>query len=770
MKQIKAVYFFLGSLYFAIFLMVAAALMVAIGTAIESVTGSHLLAAKWSYDHPLFLLLLCLFFVNILFSALQRWPFKKRHFPFLMTHLGLLMILGGTILKNQVGLQGYLQLLEGSSSHEVLLPYSDGLLIEKPAKKEIVSFDPQNPLKTYQAKNFSELTIQPIAYFPHVEERLESWIKGDYFFIKGQKPLAVSNWQNGQPLPAGTQMHFASYPYPWQVVAIKTSDATELIEKFYLHQLNLVITSSVDSRVLLELPLQTALRSSLDIDGSCYLLRLFLPYFFKEQTIAPSLTAYQLLKEKRQEKKLQILLQGKHALFNQKQEKDDKNQAQFHLDLKRPLPMLLAIQEETNATELLFFDQYGRIEHEQFSTQNIETFYAYDGGYGGYAIQTTLPFPPFATGRQDKERALTRQMEQEINLALQKGAPLSPPLEVFKKTCKKANLDFAQTFILYLQQWKKNGQILFENPQDPALTLFFKNLYWKEEELKVQKACQWVYLLYQRFHNLLKEKKELRSYLKKQRWPFTIDSFNSPTNFFMQLAEQTFFIADKLPECPIEVATLKEKNSLLSAFFLAYKIDPQLLFPSLEQISCESDYALFERWQPIEIETTLKSRLVQLYPPLKIEERQPGIIIEVCKGTQKELIALAYHPTGLKWPIFQGRYKLRYQPQAIKIPYSIQLKQAREICYPGTTQTYSYEADIGMKKKDKKRLKTLSMNSVHETWDGYRFYLSAISKPSLHALKSAQIIVNRDPAKYFLTYPGIFLVFMGTILLFWFKR
>ena len=62
------------------------------------------------------------------------------------------------------------------------------------------------------------------------------------------------------------------------------------------------------------------------------------------------------------------------------------------------------------------------------------------------------------------------------------------------------------------------------------------------------------------------------------------------------------------------------------------------------------------------------------------------------------------------------------------------------------------------------------MNSVHETWDGYRFYLSAISKPSLHALKSAQIIVNRDPAKYFLTYPGIFLVFMGTILLFWFKR
>ena len=129
MKQIKAVYFFLGSLYFAIFLMVVAALVVAIGTAIESITGSHLLAAKWSYDHPLFLLLLCLFFVNILFSALQRWPFKKRHFPFLMTHLGLLMILGGTILKNQIGLQGYLQLLEGSSSHEVLLPYSDGLLI-----------------------------------------------------------------------------------------------------------------------------------------------------------------------------------------------------------------------------------------------------------------------------------------------------------------------------------------------------------------------------------------------------------------------------------------------------------------------------------------------------------------------------------------------------------------------------------------------------------------------------------------------------------------
>ena len=52
----------------------------------------------------------------------------------------------------------------------------------------------------------------------------------------------------------------------------------------------------------------------------------------------------------------------------------------------------------------------------------------------------------------------------------------------------------------------------------------------------------------------------------------------------------------------------------------------------------------------------------------------------------------------------------------------IRLRQAREIHYPHTQQPYSYESDILIAQHDGEPVeKTLSMNHVHETWDGYRF-------------------------------------------------
>ena len=63
------------------------------------------MAASWVYSHPLFAVLLSGYFVNILFSALSRFPYKRLHIPFLITHLGLLMILTGQFLKLEFGQQ-----------------------------------------------------------------------------------------------------------------------------------------------------------------------------------------------------------------------------------------------------------------------------------------------------------------------------------------------------------------------------------------------------------------------------------------------------------------------------------------------------------------------------------------------------------------------------------------------------------------------------------------------------------------------------------------
>ncbi len=167
----KSLFHFLGGLYLAIALIIVAILTVTIGTLIESKTGSHLLAAQWTYDHPFFYFLLFLLFINILFSSLRRWPFQKRHIPFLMTHLGLLMMIAGAIIKNLLGMQGQMKIWEGSGNQQVLIPYTYALLIDKKEQSswsESHTIDLNNFLPhTYSPPSSSQLVCKVIGYAPH---------------------------------------------------------------------------------------------------------------------------------------------------------------------------------------------------------------------------------------------------------------------------------------------------------------------------------------------------------------------------------------------------------------------------------------------------------------------------------------------------------------------------------------------------------------------------------------------------------------------------
>lgn len=114
---------------------------------------------------------------------------------------------------------------------------------------------------------------------------------------------------------------------------------------------------------------------------------------------------------------------------------------------------------------------------------------------------------------------------------------------------------------------------------------------------------------------------------------------------------------------------------------------------------------------------------------------------------------------------------MRFQPRFQQIPYRVRLRDARQVNYPHSSQPFSYESDLLVynrrNRKDKPVETTLSMNHVFQTWDGYRFYLANISPPTETAVQRIQLIVNHDPAKYLLTYPGGILLAMGILLLFW---
>ena len=156
-------------------------------------------------------------------------------------------------------------------------------------------------------------------------------------------------------------------------------------------------------------------------------------------------------------------------------------------------------------------------------------------------------------------------------------------------------------------------------------------------------------------------------------------------------------------------------------------------------------------------------------PTNKLEEHLPLVRVKATSAKQSQVIPLTYDPQakGLRWPILEGKALLRYQPAWQELPYQIRLRQARKVNYPNSAQPYSYEAGVVVKDLRSQNIveTTLCMNQVHQTSDGYRFYLSNISQ-SPHLARQIQLTVNYDPAKYWLTYPGGILVSLGIILLF----
>jgi len=180
---------FLGSIYLAIVLIITAALLVIAGTFIEAGSDSHQLASKWIYSNPLFVGLLIGFFINILMATLTRYPFKTRHIPFILTHIGLLMVIGGTILKLCFGLQGVIRIHEGTGSHAVQIVSTQAIVIQEvghekksyPLKGRVIKHrEPQDPL-----------SIQVISYASHSKIKWHSWIKDEKLDIMGLPQLPV---------------------------------------------------------------------------------------------------------------------------------------------------------------------------------------------------------------------------------------------------------------------------------------------------------------------------------------------------------------------------------------------------------------------------------------------------------------------------------------------------------------------------------------------------------------------------------------------------
>jgi hypothetical protein len=248
-RLLKRLYHFLGSVYCAILLIASSAAFVVVGTLLESKTESHRFAAHFTYGNPIFVILLWLFFINILVSALRRWPFKPKHIPFLTTHCGLLMILAGCLIKSYYGVQGTMTVLEGSASQQITIADTYAIRVDRrdpknfsgqvrsvrhyPLNRSFSGVFERHLTDTIadQEPPFAEIDLSLIAYSPHSQSRVISWIKGDHAVIKGLKPFKVHDWPSSEvPLPIGTRAFVYEDEEPWSFYAFRSDDVEKVAE------------------------------------------------------------------------------------------------------------------------------------------------------------------------------------------------------------------------------------------------------------------------------------------------------------------------------------------------------------------------------------------------------------------------------------------------------------------------------------------------------------------------------------------------------------
>src|SRR5215471_2117178 len=110
--QRNQIFQFFASLKLAVVLLAVLIIAAIAGTIYESSFDAKV-ARAYIYGAPWFNLWLVLLGANLTVSALSRWPWRKHHLAFLITHLGIITLLIGSLIGRIWGIEGTITLFKG---------------------------------------------------------------------------------------------------------------------------------------------------------------------------------------------------------------------------------------------------------------------------------------------------------------------------------------------------------------------------------------------------------------------------------------------------------------------------------------------------------------------------------------------------------------------------------------------------------------------------------------------------------------------------------
>lgn len=132
------VFQFLASLRLAVILLSVLILVSIAGTIFESKFDSDT-ARIWFYEAPWFHLWLLFLAANLTCSAFMRWPWKRHHTGFLLTHLGIIVVMIGAVIGWIWGVEGTMTLFKGAQPDNALVLQKRQLTVRDPDARRAVT-------------------------------------------------------------------------------------------------------------------------------------------------------------------------------------------------------------------------------------------------------------------------------------------------------------------------------------------------------------------------------------------------------------------------------------------------------------------------------------------------------------------------------------------------------------------------------------------------------------------------------------------------------
>ncbi|CRX39240.1 hypothetical protein [Estrella lausannensis] len=761
-KLIAKTYHFLGGALFAVFLLFATAVFVAYGTIVESKTGSHQLAMESVYSSLPFRLLLGGFFLNILISALRRYPFRSRHIPFLVTHLGLLVIISGLIVKSFFGLQGMISVRAGSQTGVAIIPEEIELIAEFKEGESVSRYRipfHKDYLGRWTADNSnSPFTVRIVGSREHSSLHMDSFFKGGFLHLRGLRPMPVTIFEEGVPLsPSGKIKMHQGEGGVIEVIAVKAEEPEAVIREALLDahltlnvfgrptpifsgSLREAIGQGIDERGIkatLELSEDT---TTLNIDYDCGK---------GEESLSLDLPTLQVTRSE----KMPLECFGKLR--------------RPHLTME---PKLLFIKDMRGAIQIVSLDSDGKLTQTAMGPDcEGARFLSYDDGFMGYSVELPLTCSLIDNKSFSPERAALFFAAERLSAMPDHLLPLlvfstkreeaSELLALFQKTFTEEGFYFYRAAAPLPEKVRRalERSSFFDQRKEltralALTTLLTENALEKANDAKSLKEAfsrseiPLPHLIDEEDNTLFLGKlSELALVLDKEMK----ESLPAPVQFPLDTATKAKFLSlllrlygltyhEIVPEGSFNVQDFINREALYSqiAFHFPFFTDlpreeamqafniaaaSESASPVMRGLLSEAERTPFfskELLRVLDIEEADRIRnVLQSAPPylestvtfrfeekpagqVKGEERAPLFLLDITwKGTSERLLLSASRGGNLLLPFFEGRLKLGIAPKEQDIPYLVRVQDAREIAYPGSSQAEAYESVLYLQDK-----------------------------------------------------------------------